>query len=308
MQEVMFTVQTITPLIMSGANQYILELRPPSLRGLMRYWQRTVVGGGKSLDTVIQTETDIFGSTKQRSAINIRVIAPPLRPTRNIDPNAKGMNYLLWPSAQKTGRTPRPFAEPSVTFQVKLSLPEKKDTEPISPILEQAIGTLWLLTHFGGIGLRSRHCAGSVVVKSITGMKPTWFSCDLPKTSRDLKNQLENGLLIVRNLYQLGNSFTQKSMFEVLSPNISSIWILQYEKPWNSSKEAMNTIGNSLYRASIPLIQGGPVRRRASPLLLRISKLQDEKYVGLAILFKTEERIPRDYMVGPKVKTVFGQK
>ncbi len=43
MQEVMFTVQTITPLIMSGANQYILELRPPSLRGLMRYWQRTMV-------------------------------------------------------------------------------------------------------------------------------------------------------------------------------------------------------------------------------------------------------------------------
>ena len=45
MQEVTFTLQTITPLFLAGADQTKAELRAPSFRGLMRYWQRALVGG-----------------------------------------------------------------------------------------------------------------------------------------------------------------------------------------------------------------------------------------------------------------------
>ena len=38
MQEVIFDLQTITPLFLAGADQQAAELRAPSFRGVMRYW------------------------------------------------------------------------------------------------------------------------------------------------------------------------------------------------------------------------------------------------------------------------------
>src|SRR5260370_29995214 len=142
MQEVTFTLRTLTPLLMAGANQNIPELRSPSFRGLMRYWQRALVGGrGKSLKEVVGVENSVFGSTQQGSAVQIRVLAPNLKPTKTINIRDSGMNYLLWPSAEKTNtdRSPRPFIQPKLDFQVKLSVREKSSAEPLSPILKQAI-------------------------------------------------------------------------------------------------------------------------------------------------------------------------
>ena len=61
----------------------------------------------------------------------------------------------------------------------------------------------------------------------------------------------------------------------------------------------MQAIGESLqsYRSKVPLkdrgVFGFPlkgvkgVERRASPLLLRVAELQGNKYLGIAVLFKT---------------------
>ena len=61
MQQVTFTLRTITPLFLAGADQTTAELRAPTFRGLMRYWYRALIGGvveanGTSIDAVIKED------------------------------------------------------------------------------------------------------------------------------------------------------------------------------------------------------------------------------------------------------------
>ena len=89
MQEVTFTLQTITPLFMAGADQTTAELRAPSFRGPMRYWQRALVGGlvgtnAKGLQTVAEEEAAIFGATDAGSVMQVRISKQQVTPKRGL--------------------------------------------------------------------------------------------------------------------------------------------------------------------------------------------------------------------------------
>ncbi len=78
MQEVTFTMEVITPLFLTGADQNIAELRPPTFRGEMRYWLRTLVGGcvepdDAGLRKVVEAEQAVFGATEGSSANNFHI-------------------------------------------------------------------------------------------------------------------------------------------------------------------------------------------------------------------------------------------
>ncbi len=40
MKSIKFTLETITPLFLAGADGQTPELRPPSIKGMMRFWWR----------------------------------------------------------------------------------------------------------------------------------------------------------------------------------------------------------------------------------------------------------------------------
>ena len=68
MLEATFTLRTLTPLFLAGADQTRAELRAPSFRGLMRYWHRALIAGivgtdAKGLEKVAEAEKNIFGAT-----------------------------------------------------------------------------------------------------------------------------------------------------------------------------------------------------------------------------------------------------
>ncbi|MBK9462163.1 MAG: type III-B CRISPR module RAMP protein Cmr1 [Sphingobacteriales bacterium] len=44
MHTITFTCETITPMFLSGANQDVPELRPPSIKGALRFWWRAMNG------------------------------------------------------------------------------------------------------------------------------------------------------------------------------------------------------------------------------------------------------------------------
>jgi hypothetical protein len=91
----------------------------------------------------------------------------------------------------------------------------------------------------------------------------------------------------------------REAQFDVLAQGVCRIWILQDEQPWTSTEVAMQRLGEKLqdYRSQIPIgrrkIFGLPLppiifnKRRSSPLLLRVAELQGNRYVGIAVLFKT---------------------
>src|SRR2546426_3883093 len=126
MQEVIFTLQTITPLFLAGADQTTAELRAPSFRGVMRYWYRALVGGLVGTDTnglqkVMEAEKAIFGATNIGSAVQIRVSGQPtkIEEFRRDSPRRgeSGKDYLLW-SLDQFGEKPRRRSVPqNYTFQ-----------------------------------------------------------------------------------------------------------------------------------------------------------------------------------------------
>ena len=313
MQEVTFDVQTITPLFLAGADQATAELRAPSFRGEMRYWLRALVGGlvgtgPEGLKKVRDVETEVFGATDRGSAISIKVSAgsneaKPFTEQVSVRVGgqwqATGKGYLLWSMVQ-SGRADRGnlkparwYFPPGTGFHVTLAVHSSNEAA-----FKEGIAAFWLLTHLGGIGSRSRRCAGSLQATGETATLPF----DIPQTAQALQDQLTRGIQAARRLYEGTPTPSREAAFDALSPATCRIWILRNgERPWANADAAMRDIGASLqdYRRDINPIQkrkifGLPLMgvdnksRRSSPLLLRITKLQGEQYVGVAVLFKTK--------------------
>ncbi len=312
MQKSIFEVQTLTPLFLSGADLNTAELRPPALRGVLRYWQRALLGGmlgtdAQGLALVQQSEQALFGSIEQHSAVNITItraseLPRPFRERITIRQGAHwhstGSGYLLWSMAQRgqqergTFKPARHSFPPGTTFQVTLAVSMSNEI-----LLHQAIATFWLLTHLGGLGARSRRCAGSLIARPITDVLPA-LPFAPPEHALALKHQLEQGIAVARTLHQSEMRTPRTASFDILAPETCRIWILQDLQPWPNAQVAMQAIGKRLqaYRNSLNIVQrkifGLPLpplsaQRRASPLLLRITRLRNNTCVGIALLFKT---------------------
>ena len=308
MQEVTFTLRTLTPLFLAGADQTAAELRAPSFRGLMRYWLRALVGGlvgatSQDLEKVKATETAVFGATDTGSAVQIRVSGTSGRleefkkESRGRD--VTGRDYLLWSMARSGSierqnfKPARWYFPPGTSFEVTLSTRGHDDTK-----LKQATAAFWLLTHLGGIGSRSRRCAGGLAVQTVKG-NTTDLPFNLAQNAQAFKQQIEQGIKTAKTLYQLNQLPIRQAQFDILTQGVCRIWILQDEQPWPSAEIAMQRLGENLqsYRSHIAIerrkIFGLPLppiifnKRRASPLLLRVAELQGKKFVGIAVLFKT---------------------
>jgi CRISPR-associated protein Cmr1 len=373
MQEVTFTLQTITPMFLAGADYKSIsippkrqqgkrtyatqgwdlqaEIRSSSFRGLMRYWQRTAINGlGDNFRDIMHFEQSIFGTTDQGSAINVRIANISKKAERFekdkesfSQENITGRDYLLWSMAVSgKGQDYKPdrwYFPEGTEFNVVLS--ERIPDSAAPQALPSAIGSMWLLTYLGGIGSRSHRCAGSLKVQHIIGDAINLSFAEVA-SQEELQMFLQQGLQAIRTLYasQLQRlkrqdstmSLTHAPFDSLLLPRVGDlsssshtcrIWILTQNtgSPWQSLKDAMNTIGTRLkeHRSSLepqeratfglPLNINLPDRdlekalkdnRRASPLLLRITKLHRGGYVGVAVLFKT----PAPSIIHPNNKRI----
>ena len=75
MYAVSFDLETITPLLMAGADGKTPELRPSSFKGMMRFWWRATQEE-KNIQTLAKNEALLFGGTGEgqgKSRITIRI-------------------------------------------------------------------------------------------------------------------------------------------------------------------------------------------------------------------------------------------
>ncbi len=361
MEKVTFEVETITPMFLAGNDQFETnvtqkeendiertftdwhiraEIRAASLRGLMRYWERALVGGvALTLKDVQKREQALFGSTDYGSKIIARVTQPikssqifhKERIYKDASEERKngiiGRNYLFW-SMDKSGKESRHnfkaarFYYPrNTTFSVTISIHGHDDT--VKQKLNQGIVAFWLLTHLGGIGSRSRRCAGSLMVRISSDKNEYKLPEKLlplfqPAASAEaLQEQLKQGINVARELYNLNSNSPQSPQkFDILAKGACRIWVLH--NSWQTDDEAMGTIGKSLqdYRVSIKsekgmyaLIRrkvfGLPIiskytpsqykkeledQRMASPLMLKVARLKNNQFAVIAVLFKTLDK------------------
>ncbi len=269
MHEVTFTLETVTPLFLAGANQEEAELRAPSFRGVLRYWLRALLGGlygSNALEKIREQEEAVFGSTKHGSPVIIRLRQESL---------LKQENATKW--GFQGGN--RKCYTPGQTFTLTLGVRQPGQQEALS----KAIVALWLLANLGSLGAHARRCWGSLAVTPPSGWNglPSFDLSERPDAGK-FAEFLRNGLIQARGLYQ-SNAWhaQQRPQFDVLAPNVCHIWVFQDNKRWEEAETARAAIERE--RRAFRWSQGAG--RSPCPLLLRVARLEQNLYVGVAVLF-----------------------
>lgn len=170
------TFKVLTPLYLGGAGQEA-ELRPPSFKGLLRYWSRAI-----DPTCLGEKEAAIFGGTgkNQGQAPFFLTMDTPLkgdgrwddslvrgfdtRGTNNMPQN--GLRYLGYPfqlndkQRIRQGGSPRSCIKPGTEFSLICIFPRAPNRE----IKRALAASVWLLGHLGGAGSRSRRGFGALAL------------------------------------------------------------------------------------------------------------------------------------------------
>lgn len=335
-----YQLEIVTPLFLGGANpRGNPELRASSFRGAMRFWLRALLGGvlGDDPQKIFEYESKVFGSTENGSPVIIRVEHPNLNPRSYISysqltQNKEGLSYLFFSARGTRSQNERQAISPGQSFKVTLQL--KHGIQDSLP-LETAHASLWLLTHFGGIGSRSRRGGGNLQVRSVDingNMSSSLPSFGIKaKTPEELQKELTDKLSSLHN-WAVENFNNLKSVelkeqpnFDVLHNRCCRIWIIN--ESYNNWSDALNALGQVMksfrqrympdYANVKSVIQGQgslePVKRaafglpivfyfrslnnkretltgetherQASPLIIRIIKLANDRFTPLLLRF-----------------------
>ena len=191
-------LELVTPAFLAGAEQeaHDCDLRPATLRGLLRWWWRTMYVAHLKTDDLRRLETAIWGSAEQGAALALAVQwdkdknelairpAPQAYNKREIERNhqlarpasrktTQGLFYASYGMDEKRKR--RYYVAPGFAWNVvlnarKSTLESKAIDIESSEILRQGEAALWLLCRYGGVGSKARKGFGSFADISIDGI------------------------------------------------------------------------------------------------------------------------------------------
>ncbi len=166
MKSVTFTLETITPLFLGGADGRP-ELRAPSFKGMMRYWWRAV-RGDDNIGKLQDAESKVFGNSDERigkskilmkiEAINCIEKQNFLESGLKLRDTHKGLGYLLYSTFMQKGRERGYF---DVGSRFKLTISSREDN---LNALKVSLASFWVFVYFSGIGTRARRGAGNFAV------------------------------------------------------------------------------------------------------------------------------------------------
>lgn len=177
--QVTFECEVITPMFLGNANPREAELRPPSIKGAMRFWWRAM-NAGLPLAELKKREGELFGTSSgdgKKSAVLIsvknvsRVAVSSDLPVHKVIPQSytdrktgqirkdflDSTKFFAYGKTPSTGQNQEPWAKylPVGTNFTISFYSFKKDK------LVESVTTFMLLEHFGGIGGKSRNGYGS---------------------------------------------------------------------------------------------------------------------------------------------------
>lgn len=167
MNSITFTCEVVTPMFLAGANGEKRELRPPSIKGALRFWWRAL-HGYMDVKTLREKEVEVFGGggeNARRSQISIKINENKTRKQkpRNLNiSNETGVGYLFFAPLFITKRDR--FNPDDINRTFKLSFASQSMWA-----LKEVIKAFAFLVFFGGLGARTRRGAGVIAVKGIAG-------------------------------------------------------------------------------------------------------------------------------------------
>ncbi len=189
MEKITFTCETITPMFLSGADGVTPELRPPSIKGALRFWWRAM-NGHLSLEDLKTKEDEIFGGTDGRSKVLIRVkmlnnnlSKKYIKSLRN-----QSLTYMAY------GVEERLYFDIGTKFNIIFTINEQNKDKYLE-IKNELIKSFSLLTHLGGLGAKSRNGFGAFTCEQTnnfeTIIKYENFKNDKPPFFTAITNKTE---------------------------------------------------------------------------------------------------------------------
>lgn len=239
--------ETVTPLFLGGADpRGAPELRPPFLRGVLRYWFRALLAE-PDLSTLREREAEVFGSQQRASPLGIRVSFAQPPAVRTWDPRrwppgssgsrgqVNGLVYLGFAFRAAGGQPARQAIDAGWRFQVHLSAQH-------DDVLRQALAAFWALVYAGGLGSRTRRGFGTIriVTPPATELAGVPALVSAARTPQELAAQLADGLCAARQAVGARDPATPPS-YAALAPGAIEATVLGHA--WPSWHAALADIG-----------------------------------------------------------------
>lgn len=236
-------LEIVTPMFLRGSDNETPELRPPAFKALFRYWWRTAVGE-TNLNTLREEEGNLFGNTKGRSPLSIRIrggVAP------------SSGEYA--PLPHDPGRFQSQALSPNGSFNLTLTAPELTEYERIAKIS-------FLL---GGVGNRSRRGFGSMRYQN-------WNFQNIDELRNEVYQTLDQ---ISPGGFRQSHGRIDKDP-TVSIPDYPVILNIYFGNTLSANSEILlRKIGQAMHKYSHDAL-GGINPRMASPIHVRIQKVNDQ--------------------------------
>lgn len=173
-----------SPAFLAGASYRPEDcrLRPHTLKGLLRWWWRTMHTGYLGHRELLTLESLIWGSAKRKGAVRLNLEPGPNVQSRRYRPEdllrqlpgpegerrSPGLVYLGYGLFSESSKRYYMGSDANWTLQVEVqnaTLHRKEGNIEISAeqVLAQVQAAVWLLCHYGGLGQRKRKGFGSLL-------------------------------------------------------------------------------------------------------------------------------------------------
>lgn len=298
-EQITATFQIVTPMFLGGASSDELAdtIRPPSVKGALRFWWRALQWGrirasknsdNAALAVLHSREAQLFGlaAGEKTGGQGKFMLSTSFKPTRNIVTN--------WPPGRQTGsdylglglfemneiQQRRAFEE-GQTFDLTLRFRPRTTQNDILSVRE-ALHAFGLLGGLGGRG--QRRGFGSIAMTAINGT-PT------------LPNDKDDYVKAIQGLISTIPAPDQTPPFSTIHASTRVVIVAS----GHQARSVHNDVGNIFkafrgragpYRGHQKIPLGLPLQlisddRRASPLCFHIHSLADA-YIGIALFFDAE--------------------
>ena len=283
MENKKYVFNVITPIIMMGAERNS-ELRVPSIKGVIRFWFRALMGcfidNTKDLYTL---ESDIFGSTEKKSNVILKLnCIPETEKIKNID--YENFKYFLFPYRQRINERKNErkneirWIKEGSNFEIECFF---KNNIYESILCE----TFELISLFGGFGARNRRGFGSVCLKNLEISNENAFINKFKEIINVYKNYSSNKNLNIDK--QRDYSCFLNGKIAILNKNndnyIEQMKFIQ--KVWQDYRRT-NPLSERI-NLGLPIIKYNN-KRRASPIIFKIFKKGDNYLIIILFLNSTK--------------------
>ena len=319
MEKIVFECESVTPIFMYGADGTTPELRPASIKGVMRFWWRTI-NGNKDISILKKAESEIFGSTNNKSSFSIKInnITKSVKFYKDLIEEIKefdGIKYNFYHIFLKNEG--KKYFE-KLKFDLEIKFFRKQ-------YIEEILKTLVIINFFGGFGTRNRRGAGSVSlkiknpeileekIKNVKTLKEIMklFDTSKVKNKEDLKKHIKEIFRII--------PITSNTLYSTL---YKKIYIFNHNSNWTDSlemiakpfKEFRNSKKSNSYNTpnfGIPIRHkngsifiGAKIKedeckdkkqRRASPLIFKLLKINNNYFP--IIIWLSGDLLPNNYYI-----------